>query len=95
MPSVILGFPAGWTFILRTPPVSPVFHLGEGVGAALRRPPAVFGPQGLGLGGLARGGSLQAHGDPLGRAGHQGDGLRVQSWTCCRDGWELKHLVVI
>lgn len=46
--------------------MSSVFHFGEGVGAVIRGPPAVFGPQRLGLGGLAGGGPLHTHGDPLG-----------------------------
>lgn len=92
---LVLVFPQGEAFVLRRLPVSPVFHLGEGVGASVRGPPAVLGPEGLGLRGLAGGGPLQPHRDPLGRAGHQGDGLRVQSWTCRGDCWELKHLIVV
>lgn len=91
----ILVFPTGKTFIFRSLPVSPVFHFGEGVRAAIWDHPAVFGPQGLCLGCLAGGGPLQAHRDSLGRTGHQGDGLSVQSRTCGRDIWELKDLVLV
>lgn len=59
-------FPTCKAFIFRSLPVSPVFHFGEGVGAAVCNPPDVLGPQGLSLGGLAGGGPLQAHRDPLG-----------------------------
>lgn len=95
MLAVVLVFPACETFIFRGLPVRPVFHFGESVGAAVRGSPAVFGPQRLSLGGLAGGGPLQAHGDPLGRTGHQGDGLSVQSRTCWCDSWKLKHLILI
>lgn len=88
-------FPTGKAFIFRSLSVSPVFHFREGVWAPVCDSPAVLGPQGLSLGGLAGGGPLQTHRDSLGRTSHEGDGLNFLRRTCGRDTWELKHLVLI
>ena len=86
--------PAGEAFVLGRLAVGPVPHLGEGVGAAVGcGPPAALRPQGVHLGGLADGGSLQADRDALGRPAHQRDGLGV--WSQGSHDWELKDLVFV
>ena len=92
-PAVVV-LPAGEAFVLGRLAVGPVPHLGEGVGAAVGcGSPASLRPQGVHLGGLADGGSLQADRDALGRPTHQRDGLGVRSHGSHH--WELKDLVFV
>ena len=90
-----LVLPAGEALALGGLAVRPVSHLGEGVRAPVPGGPAMVGPQRLSLRGLAGGGPLEPDRDPLGRTGHQRDGLTLQIRARGGHTGELKHLIVI
>lgn len=76
-----LVFPASEAFVFRVFAMWPAPHLRESVGSGAGLAPGVIGPQGIGLSGLTRRGSLEANGDPLSRTRHQSDGFGFRMRT--------------